>query len=592
MATSNKKAPVRKSNTRYASSSKSSRPKSRTGSSSLARSSKSTIFTKRNGIIAAGMAAVAGLAFVAFSFASGAPKTPDYQYSFSKACIPTGTTTGSAGTPAPTDAEQLKAQQDCYDKSAEGLVYRVYKGVFNREPNAGEYAYWVQQLAGDRVQGTTFVSKMIASNGAVVPKTATDAQFVNGLYKNMLLRTDAGITADKKGTDYWAKKMQGAKKWSRAKVAYHFATTNEAKRANATTFVAYISAATPVVIKENAKEAQAARLVQMKKYATTAGTNATAAKRAENAAKSALGTAKASSSLEAIAANKATAAAEAAKARTAMRAAKTAAGKADRLKKRARSLAVYAKDIGADPVYGMAKINDVHKLTKAYSTNASKSASTAGKTLAQIDAAYAARRAKIAEEAAAAAAAAERANNSGAGNIPTGDPNKTPPPPPPGATVEQVDAIWKSHCNSKANFLSSEANLTGGIGKYAYIIDSSYTDDGKHRRSCTETPKGIRVTSCTRSYEANADRTQCVLITRANNTPASPYCKGKNVNKQYWDYHYKAVANAETNHAIKKRTAVCDARGNITYGQWSKYIPISYNTYKNNKPKYEDGIFK
>jgi hypothetical protein len=300
--------------------------------------------------------------------------------------------------------------------------------------------------------------------------------------------------------------------------------------------------------------------------------------------------------LQAISDNKKTAAAQAAKARTAMRAAKKAADSAGRLKKRADALVKYATDLktdaGSAKPYAISKINDVYALVKASSNGAAKSASVAGGTLAQIDAAYAAREAKIAADAAAAAAAAERANNSGAGNIPTGDPNKTPPPPPPGATVEQVDAIWRSHCNSKANFLSSEASLTGGIGKYAYIIDSSYTDDGKHRRSCTETPKGIRVTSCTRSYEANADRTQCVLITRANNTPASPYCKGKNVNKQYWDYHYKELPNAETNHAIKKRTAVCDARGNITYGQWSKYIPISYNTYKNNKPKYEDGIFK
>lgn len=59
--------PPKKTNTRKSSSNK---PKSRIGSSSLASSSKSTLFTKRNGLIVAALAAIVGLVFVAFSFAA------------------------------------------------------------------------------------------------------------------------------------------------------------------------------------------------------------------------------------------------------------------------------------------------------------------------------------------------------------------------------------------------------------------------------------------------------------------------------------------------------------------------------------------
>jgi hypothetical protein len=420
MATTNKKSPVRKSNPRYASSTKSARSKSRTGSSSIARSSKSSLFTRRNGLIAAGMAAVAGLAFVAFSFASTAPPN---QYSLSSVCSPTEAEgpVATTNTEPTTKPAENKDSQTCRDNSAEGAVYRMYKGVFNREPNQGELAYWTQELAGKRVGLPTVVGKLYAGKGAASLKASTDTAFLTALYSNLLLRSP-----DPKGLASWEKKLKAAKPWTREKVLVNFISTSEAKRKNAVAFNAYILKATPVVIKETAKEDQKKRLAQMAAYAKTAKTAGDAAGKHALNAKNALNAAKSSSNkakptradLQAIGENQKAATAEAAKARTQLRIAAKAKASAGRLQQRAAALARSATDIASDPATSKAKLDANYALVKAYSANADKAARAAGATVGSIAQEYKVAEGKYeaelnriaaAQAAAAAAAAANRA---------------------------------------------------------------------------------------------------------------------------------------------------------------------------------------
>lgn len=363
----NKKASVKKSNTRYSTS----RSTSRVGSSGLARSSKSSLFTRRNGLIVAALAAVCGVVAVAFSFAGG---TPDYQYSLTTKC---------AG---------QQASQSCKDLSAEAMVYRLYKGIFNRPPAPSEYAYWTQKLAGDRQRSQDMATSLIPSNPAL--KAASNQQFVETIYTGVF-----GRAADPKGPVTYVKRLNN-KSLTRGQVLVDLVISKNAKVNNESAFNLYLASAAPVTIKENAKEDQLKRLAAMKNYAKLAQASANSAKKHENAAKSALSAAKNSTSLEAISANKQTAVAEATKAGADARAAIATKAAASRLKAKATELAEYATDIGSNPTYGMAKINDVYKIVVAYDKNATKSSSEAVKTLAQIDAAYAAREAKIAEEAA------------------------------------------------------------------------------------------------------------------------------------------------------------------------------------------------
>ena len=207
----NKKAPVKKVNTRT---------KSRVGSSSLAKSSKSSLFTKRNGLIVAALATVAGLALVAFSFASG---VPPYQYSYNENCVPNATTNPS-GPNQKTDAQELQDQKDCYSKSAQAMVYRLYRGIKANNPDPSGYQYWTQQLAGDRVGSQAAAEQIIASNATL--KDATNEVFLTALYKNMLFRDP-----DAKGLENWKKRMTN-KQWTKARVAVTFATSKESINRN------------------------------------------------------------------------------------------------------------------------------------------------------------------------------------------------------------------------------------------------------------------------------------------------------------------------------------------------------------------------
>ncbi len=236
-----KKAPVRKKTTFK--SSTASRPKSRVGSTLLKSSTKrASLFTKRNGIIAGVMAAIAGLAFVALSFAGG---TPDYQYSVSAKC---------AG---------QQATQSCKDKSAEAAVYRMYKGILGYTPDSAGYAFWTQLYAGDRTPTTTIVNRFLAQSApkAKLGPLTTNEQFVGYLQKNF-----TGKTAAATPSNYWVKQLKD-KKMTRNDVARKFIFVGESVKYHQAGLSAYLATAAPVAVKQTALDAQNELARKAKVYA-------------------------------------------------------------------------------------------------------------------------------------------------------------------------------------------------------------------------------------------------------------------------------------------------------------------------------------
>ena len=153
--------------------------KTRVGNSSLTK--KSNLFTKRNGLIVAALAAIAGLAFVALSFAGGS-NYKDFQYSYMPACgytkaNPDGGLVDDSGHKGPAGNNR------CYSYSANAFVYRLYKGVLRRNPDPSGYAYWTQKLAGDQVGYEKVVRQFLSLNEAKTklstPELKDNTAFVN-----------------------------------------------------------------------------------------------------------------------------------------------------------------------------------------------------------------------------------------------------------------------------------------------------------------------------------------------------------------------------------------------------------------------------
>lgn len=349
----NKKAPVKKVNTRT---------KSRVGSSSLAKSSKSSLFTKRNGLIVAALATVAGLALVAFSFAS---TTPDGQYSYSTTCASTSAdaTTNTTGT---TDSTS------CIAKSAEALAFRLYTGAkgVDAAPDAATYASLTQKLAGDRIQPNVLAKDLLSPTGD------NDA-FIASLYKNILHRDP-----DPNGKKYWQNKLSATnpKKWSRYRVLATFATSKEAKSSkNSTYFQNFLTDAKPaaVAVTPTALQAQQARYAQMVKYAKAVkGVKKfkDAAAAAEKSKDAAAADAALKSAKDAYASNKAN--------RKAAR----------KVYDEARSLALYATDLKEQPAgtkkpYAWSKIVSQYNKVKAGETAGKSAVAAINKSVANIAAA-------------------------------------------------------------------------------------------------------------------------------------------------------------------------------------------------------------
>ncbi len=418
MATINKKPSVRKTNTRYVSNPKSSRAKSRTGPLGLARNTRLTLFTKRYSLIAAGMAAIAGLAFVALSFAGG---TPDYQYSLSEKCV---TTPPVAVDPAvganPTPVSTTNTPQTCKDLSAEGMVYRLYRGLLGRNPDPAGYQYWTQKLAGDRINAGEVIRQM----GGAKMITGTDDAFISALYTNMMARP-----ADARGKAYWLKNMKNKKKWSRQRVVLHFVSTREAKRKNQAGFNTFLASASPVKITQKAAAEQKKRYEAIVAYTKAQGKNAEAARKNALAAQNALNAAKSNASggigrerLAAIAANQKTAEGEYNKAKANARTTESIKKIAIALKNQSDSLYKHATDIKDNPKYGKNKFDANYKLLVALDKNADKAVAAARQRITDVaaqyeiaEAKYEAEQNRLATEAAARRAAEQSTSNQGGG---------------------------------------------------------------------------------------------------------------------------------------------------------------------------------
>lgn len=209
---------------------KASTTKARVGGSALSK--KTTLLTKRNGIIVAALAAVAGLAFVAFSFASGVSTKP-YQYSANLCGL-------EKRTANPNGLKQLSAStKNCYNKSAEALVYRLYKGVLKRNPDAGGYAYWTQQLAGDRTSYSRVTSLFMGTSQTrtVSSNLVKNEDFVKSISVNFTGRSELN-SYDK----YWVGQLNNGKK-SRTEVVTRYAIHKDSIAYQQSALLAYLETA-------------------------------------------------------------------------------------------------------------------------------------------------------------------------------------------------------------------------------------------------------------------------------------------------------------------------------------------------------------
>ena len=187
--------------------------------------------------------AVIGVVAVALSSASG---TPNYQYSWNKYCV------AAHGSSNAADVKK------CKERSAEAMVYRLYRGLYDKSPDDGGYKFWTQKLAGDRVRVVD--TDLLVSR---VGKMGSDTAFVKALYTDMLLRKESKIT--QKEIDQWVGRLkaEGNKKWSREKVAYQFAISGEAIRKNDERWTKFVASAPTVTVVQTAAQAQRKRFDDM-----------------------------------------------------------------------------------------------------------------------------------------------------------------------------------------------------------------------------------------------------------------------------------------------------------------------------------------
>lgn len=324
--------------------------------------------SKLQALAIAGVLAIIGVVAVVASQASG---TPNYQYSANKYCVEAN------------GKSSQKAIIDCKNTSAEAMVYRMYNGLYGRNPDSGGYAFWTQKLAGDRVK--------ITETSLVVDQTkkmGSDTAFVKALYTNMFKRT-----ASQKEVDQWVARLKatGNKNWSRQKVAAQFAISTEAINKNQSAWDNYFARAPKVNVVQTAAQEQRQRYDKMfKEYRQPAERDKEDAQAALNTAKAQLTAAgkaadknpPSAGDLNAIAANQAAAgnAYAIASSRATSAAAKAEAAK--RLYDEAKELADYATDIRGNSVYGLKQIGDRYRATKGSATAAK---SYAGSTKARVN---------------------------------------------------------------------------------------------------------------------------------------------------------------------------------------------------------------
>lgn len=309
-----------------------------------------------------GVLAVIGVVAVVATRASG---TRDYQYSWNKYCVPAY---------GKDDAGEVK---NCKNRSAEAMVFRLYNGLFGRNPDAGEYQFWTQKFAGDRMK--------VAESDLVVRHSAklgnSDTAFVKAVYRNMLHReaTDKEMVA-------WRTKIK-EKKVTKAMMMVQFAVSNEAITRNQTRFDAFISGPNAVpkvnVVQTAANEQEKRFDAMLLSYAQPTSVDLREVEGDVASAQNQLTAASATASKQAISTSdlnsikvnqsKAQEAMSHAKARAAV--ARDRAVEAKRMYDRAEALAKFAPDIADHKKYGITKIKARYNDAKGNAENATAKAS-------------------------------------------------------------------------------------------------------------------------------------------------------------------------------------------------------------------------
>jgi hypothetical protein len=375
------------------------KPKKRTTSSrSIRLQKKKRGISRLQALILVAALAAIGVVAVALTRASG---TPDYQYSWNKYCV------------SAYGKDSAKEVADCKDKSAESMVYRLYRGLFDKGPDVAGYKFWTQKLAGDRIKvvETSLVSDQVAKMGS-------DTAFVKALYRNML-----GREAKESEMISWRNRLKetGSKKWSREKMVYSFAITDNAIAKNRDAFNSYARPDRTVTVVQTAAANQRKRfdamLIDYKQpNISDMESAAKLASSAEAELKIASATAgkksPTSSDLESIAANQAAAESYYVKSQSYVKSTSERAAAAQRLYDRAEQLASYATDIGGNSLYGISKIESRYKSAKeAASATASKPANIK-KSIEAISSKYAVAEKKFRTIAEAAAKTAKNSSQS------------------------------------------------------------------------------------------------------------------------------------------------------------------------------------
>ncbi len=335
-----------------------------TSSRSVRVTKKKRGISKFQALALVGVLALIGVVAVVASKASG---TPPYQYSWNKYCI--------AAHGSSTDKEI----KDCKNKSAEAMVFRLYNGLFGRNPDAGEYKFWTQKFAGDRMKVGT--SDLVVRHSAKLGNS--DTAFVKAVYRNMLHReaTDKEMVA-------WRTKIK-QKKITKAQMMVQFAVSNEAiTRNQASTesregFDAYIARVPKLDVEQTAAKAQKARFdAMLVTYQQPTSADVRVVEGDVASAQNQLTAAGATASKQTITTNdlnlikenqaKAQESFSHAKARAAV--ARDRAAEAKRMYDRAEELANFATDIRDFKEYGITKIRARYNATKGNAADATAKA--------------------------------------------------------------------------------------------------------------------------------------------------------------------------------------------------------------------------
>lgn len=124
---------------------------------------------------------------------------------------------------ARTLSEILSARD--YVEAEHGEILRLYRAIFNREPDVVGAKYWIHDVYGTLGNSVDEIADFIATDSqpefrAAYANVTTNAAFVNRLYENML-----GRAPDPAGLNYWVALLDSG--FSRSQTARWVATSKE-----------------------------------------------------------------------------------------------------------------------------------------------------------------------------------------------------------------------------------------------------------------------------------------------------------------------------------------------------------------------------